>query len=55
MFFFHKKDKLNRAYVSEIDRFLMEYDKAHPQQTVAQLEEKEKYASVYKKMGIPSH
>lgn len=42
----HKKPKLTR-YVSEIDQFLQSFDKAHPELSLSQQKEQDKYRVIY--------
>ena len=40
-------------YISEIDQFLMNFDKTHPRLSASQRAEKEKYARIYKLRDQP--
>jgi hypothetical protein len=42
--------KLNKQYVSEIDRFLVEFDKQNPKRSVSQLREVQKSGRVSRLM-----
>lgn len=42
------RPKINRKFVSEIDQFLAEFDKTHPQKSVSQLEEIKKHEQIFK-------
>ena len=42
------KPKINRKFVSDIDQFLVEFDKTYPQKSASQLEEIKKYEKVFK-------
>ncbi len=41
-------------YISELDQFLIEYDKSHPKLSTSQRKEIEKYARVYALRDHPS-
>ncbi|MEY8716120.1 MULTISPECIES: CBU_0585 family protein [Francisella] len=42
-------NKKDRAYVSEIDQFLQEFDKANPQKSESQKKEILKHRNIYKR------
>ncbi|MBK2259424.1 CBU_0585 family protein [Francisella philomiragia] len=46
-------NKKDRAYVSEIDQFLQEFDKANPQKSESQKKEILKHRNIYKRETKP--
>ena len=42
-----KRNKTLKNYVSEIDQFLQEVDKKHPQLSLSQQKEQKKYRRIY--------
>jgi len=42
-----KKNKTLKKFVSDIDQFLQEFDKKHPQPSQSQQQEQKKYRRIY--------
>lgn len=42
------KNKMQRAYVSRIDQFLIKFDQEHPELSVSQKREIEKFRRIYR-------
>lgn len=45
--------KLNKAFKSAIDKFLENFDKQHPERSLSQREEEQKYAQISELGGFP--
>ncbi|AEB28128.1 CBU_0585 family protein [Francisella hispaniensis] len=46
-------NKKDRAYVSEVDRFLQEFDRANPQKSESQKKEILKHRNIFKREAKP--
>jgi hypothetical protein len=45
--------KLDKKYVSEIDQFLVEFDKQHPKRSTSQIQEEQKAVRIARLMKNP--
>jgi len=47
----NKAEHKNKSYVSEMDKFLMKYDKQNPQRSPSQKKEVEKHRDIFNRSG----